>query len=559
MKRLIILSLLLLLSPSGLQAQLLESITAKEILPTVNAKAQTEFASDAMLTNVVFFRTEFQGIALEMDITDGTATGWLYRFHSPALDSSMYYIGARVVMLGDQAVRLPLDTISQYLPVVPVNTGLVEPWVDSDAALQGSKDGGAETFLQNNPDARIPFAFVINNPVANRYIPQGSYWFFRYTADNDTLTCMVHAATALPFRCFAGNAPTILTLPKTSARIGLLYTYDVLAFGEPAPEYSLETAPAGMTIHAGTGRILWTPEGDQEGMHDVTVVATNPSGSDAQSFRINVAPASAAPEITSSPVTEAAAGKQYSYQVTASGTPPITYVLDEKPDGMLIEPGRGTVLWTPTRAQAGPQPIVISARNNAGSTEQRFILEVYKAPRIDPVPDQLIGPDKPFWYQTSTDARPDAAFALNAGPDGLHIDESSGMITWTPTDQQLGSHTVLFEARNRFGVDQRSFEIEVDATVGIEAATAAEFHLLPHYPDPVSTSLSIPVETGKSSFMQLDVFDLLGRPVTRQILPVGQGTRLTLTVGTATMPAGLYFYRIQNGAQQELRSFIVSH
>ncbi|MBR9978274.1 MAG: T9SS type A sorting domain-containing protein, partial [Bacteroidetes bacterium] len=397
-------------------------------------------------------------------------------------------------------------------------------------------------------------------PVANRYIPQGKYWLFRFTAEQDTLTCMVHAATALPYRCFTGNAPTILTLPKTNARIGLLYTYDVLAFGDPAPAYSLATAPAGMTIHAGTGRILWTPASDQEGMHDVTVVAKNRSGSDEQSFRINVAPASAAPEITSTPVTEAVAGRQYSYQVTADGTPPITYALEEKPDGMLIEPGRGTVFWTPSRAQAGTHPIVISASNNAGSSEQRFALEVYKVPRIDPVPDQLIGPSKPFWYQTSTDARPDATFTLNAGPAGLHIGESSGMITWTPTDQQLGSHTILFEARNRFGVDQRSFEIEVDATVGIDATSpTTEFRLLPHYPQPASASLAIPVQTGETTHLHLEVYDLLGRSVEQQRVIVDYGASVTLTIKTALLQPGLYFYRVQGGAQQKLRSFLVSH
>ncbi|MBR9979274.1 MAG: hypothetical protein KFH87_14415, partial [Bacteroidetes bacterium] len=201
MKRLIFL-LMLFLSPNILQAQLLESITAKEVLPTVVAKAQTEFASDATLTNALFYGVEYQGITLELNVSDGTATGWLYRFHSPTLDSSVYYVGARVVMLGDQAIGLPLDTLTKHFPVPPVNVELSEPWVDSDAALQGAKDGGAETFIQNNPDTQISFAFVISNPVANRYIPQGKYWLFRFTAEQDTLTCMVHAATALPYRCF---------------------------------------------------------------------------------------------------------------------------------------------------------------------------------------------------------------------------------------------------------------------------------------------------------------------------------------------------------------------
>jgi hypothetical protein len=558
MKRLmLLLSIAVLALP--LRAQLLENVTVKELLPTVMAKAQTEFASDAVLTNALFFGFEYQGVKFELDLDNGKATGWLYRLYSTAMDSSVYYIGARVPLLGNQAVKLPLDTITRYFPVALGIAQMTEPWVDSDAALQGSKDGGAATFLQNNPDATVPLAFVINNPVQNRYIPQGQYWFFRYTASADTLTCLVDASTGLPFRCISGNAPTITSIPQNTARVGQLYTYIVQAYGEPAPVYALGTAPAGMTIDPVSGLVEWTPAAGQEGVQNVTVTASNQSGSDSQSFQITVAGSASGPSFTSSPLTEAEAGQQYTYQVTVSGTPPITYALAEKPTGMIIEPGRGTVAWMPTRAQAGPHPVRITATNNAGSGEQSYTLEVYKAPILSAVPNQLIGPNKPFWFQTVADARPDATFAINAGPAGLAIDPVNGLITWTPTDLQLGTHTVLFEAGNRFGTDQETFDIVVDATVEVsETAAPAAFRLLPHYPQPAASALSVPVEIGSAESVTIDVFDVLGRLVESQVNAVAPRATVTFSLSTARLQPGVYVYRIHSGADQQLRSFVVA-
>jgi hypothetical protein len=552
-----LLSIVLLTAP--LQAQLFEKVTVKEILPTVINRAHVEFASDAVLTNALFFGFEYQGIKLEFDVATGRATGWLYRLYSPSQDSAAYYIGARIPLIGDQAVKLPLDTITQYFPVTLGIAQMTEPWVDSDVALQGSKDGGAETFLQSHPDATVPLTFVINNPVQNRYIPQGQYWFFRYTAKDDTLTCLVHASSGLPFRCITGNAPAITSLPKTTARVGQLYSYDVQAFGEPAPVYTLATAPSGMTIDAMGGQIRWTPAAGQEGLQDVTVVASNPSGSDMQSFQITVSGAASGPTVSSTPVTEAEAGKQYSYQVTVNGTPPIAYALAEKPQGMIIEPGRGTVLWTPTRAQAGPHPVRITVTNSAGTGEQSYTLEVYKSPIISAVPKQLIGPNKPFWYQTIVDARPDPVFAINAGPTGLAIHPESGLITWTPTDQQLGTHTVLFEAVNRFGQGQQSFEIEVDATVDVDQlAHPSAFRVLPHYPQPASMSLSVPVILGSDDAVEFTVHDMLGRLVESRRERAAAGARITFTLETSSLQPGIYFYRLRSGSEHQLRSFIIA-
>ena len=558
MKRLLPLLALLCL-PMVMQAQLLEKITVKEILPVVTGKAHSDFATDAVLTNTMFFGFSYQGVALEMDLADAKATGWLYRYYSPNLDSSMFFIGVKIPIVGVQALKLPLDTITQYFPVTIGTTQLIEPWVDSDAALQGSRNGGAETFLQSNPDATVSLAFTINNPIANRYLPQGQYWFFRYIAAADTLTCLVHANTGLPFRCFSGNAPTILSLPPTSARVGALYTYSVTAFGDPSPTYALDTAPAGMTIDAVSGRIEWTPAAGQDGKQQVTVVARNASGTDTQSFEITVQVAGNAPKILSTPVTEAIAGKPYTYQLASSGTPQPVYTLDQNPAGMLLDGGRGSVFWTPTRLQAGTHPVSIKATNSAGTDVQNFSVEVATSPVIAAIANQRIAPEREFTIAVSVDAHPAPSFSLNAGPAGLAIDPLTGLITWTPTALQVGSHTVLFEASNRAGKNQRSFEIEVDATVhaGTPAAPAA-FRIVSQYPHPAAQTLHVTLTAQRAGTVELRVHDALGRRVLSRSVPVDANGLSYIALPVSSLENGLYTLQLIDGTDSLQRHFVVA-
>ena len=77
-------------------------------------------------------------------------------------------------------------------------------------------------------------------------------------------------------------APSIYSQPVTTAFVGSAYTYDVQATGIPAPQYSLDEGPAGMTIDANSGLVEWN--NPIEGVYPVTVSATNSKGSDTQAY-----------------------------------------------------------------------------------------------------------------------------------------------------------------------------------------------------------------------------------------------------------------------------------
>jgi hypothetical protein len=80
--------------------------------------------------------------------------------------------------------------------------------------------------------------------------------------------------------------PAIISTPTTNGRPGELYVYDVDAVGAPNPTYQLIVNPAGMMIDPTSGVIEWTPAA--AGSEPVTVRAISSSGTDDQSFTIDV-------------------------------------------------------------------------------------------------------------------------------------------------------------------------------------------------------------------------------------------------------------------------------
>jgi hypothetical protein len=550
--------LLFTLCLSTAQAQLLEQIRAKEALSYVVDKARTDFAADAQLTHALFYGVEYQGVRLELDITTGKANGWVYRFYSTGLDVAQWFIGVKVPIIGYQAFQFNLDTLAVTVPVTFGGAALDNEWVDSDQALQGSKDGGADMFLQQHADARVLLALVLNNTLQNNFIPTGKYWLLRYGSAADTLNCLVHAQTGLAYRCIGGNAPQITSLPRTTARVGELYLYTVTAWGAPAPTFALTTSPSGMTIHAQSGEMRWTPSAGQEGPHSVTVEAVNSSGSDTQSFTINVQSSASTPRITSTPVSEAIAGKQYVYQVTTTGDPAPQYSLVQHPPGMIINASRGTINWSPLRAHAGQHAVHVRATNAGGSDDQEFTLEVYTAPIIAPISNKVTGPNLPFWYSVDVDARPAPRFTLNMGPANLTIDENSGYITWTPSDAQLGTHVVLFQASNLAGTHQQSFEITVDATVSVEAVqTPRSMEIKAIWPTPASNTAFVSLHSSYGGAMHVHAIDALGRSISLLQQQINSGPSL-LHLPVENLGSGVHLLRISLNGEMTFRRIIVS-
>ncbi|MCP5215645.1 MAG: hypothetical protein H6995_11625 [Pseudomonadales bacterium] len=141
-------------------------------------------------------------------------------------------------------------------------------------------------------------------------------------------------------------APAITSTPNTTATVNTAYSYDadsrVEASGTAPISYTLTAAPTGMTIN--NGLISWTPQAGQEGVHAVTIQATNSAGSDTQSFTVTVAAAPVNPGIS------------------FNSNPPSVYVSSEDGTGTVtVEDGGATIRLVGNRWQKINFPYTVTA------------------------------------------------------------------------------------------------------------------------------------------------------------------------------------------------------
>jgi Divergent InlB B-repeat domain/Putative Ig domain len=173
----------------------------------------------------------------------------------------------------------------------------------------------------------------------------------------------------------ADEAPVLTPIPDQRPIVGELFTYDVDATGDPAPTYSLGSAPNRMTIDSVTGVIEWTPTIDQTGSQGITVIATNSAGSDEVIMHVGVP--LVAPVLAPIPDATVMVGEEWKYCVQlldGSPNPGPTHSLPVHPDGMTI--GVSWIHWTPTIVQVGANPVTVKVSNSSGSDTTSFVLNV---------------------------------------------------------------------------------------------------------------------------------------------------------------------------------------
>jgi hypothetical protein len=218
------------------------------------------------------------------------------------------------------------------------------------------------------------------------------------------------------------------------------------------------TNPTGMTIDPVTGLIEWTP--DSEGDFNVAIQASNSAGVDYQGFVLSVS-SPLAPTITSTPVVSTQVNAPYSYDVDAIGNPAPTFALSTAPSGMTIDDVTGLIQWTP--GETGDFSVVVEAANSSGTDTQPFTLSVTPEPEAPlvtstPVTDGVTG--QLYSYDVEASGYPVPTFYLAISPDGMTINETTGLIEWTPPSS--GDFDVKVKAVNGINPDaSQTFIISV--------------------------------------------------------------------------------------------------
>lgn len=223
---------------------------------------------------------------------------------------------------------------------------------------------------------------------------------------------------------------------------------------------SLVGAPVGMVV--GEDRVLWwTPgEADGPGVFPITLQLSDGVTVTERSFTVTVGEVNTSPrwlETTDQSIEER---QTLSLQLAAVDddlpTNILAFSLLDAPEGLTVS-SAGKMEWTPTEAQGGQSYTVRAKVVDSGDpvleAEESFAIEVVKVnhvPVIAPVVDQSVAEGSAVMVEVAAmdnDLPVQLlSFRLIDAPAGAAIDEETGELSWTPTeDQGPGGYTIVVE------------------------------------------------------------------------------------------------------------------
>lgn len=260
----------------------------------------------------------------------------------------------------------------------------------------------------------------------------------------------------------APATPLITSALTASGRVGTAFTYQVTA-SESATSYVATGLPSGLSINSSTGAISGSPT--VSNTYSVVLRASNAGGLGAPStLVIDVAPALAAPAITSAAAAAAQVGVAFIYQIGVRTTdnPIVSYALAGSgmlPHGLALNTATGAITGTPSD---DPRSYSVQlTATNAGGTSLPQTLTINLAPALGvPVvttPLYVVGTVGVDFSLTITATNltgpspyaPPILLEAIGLPSGLAVNPATGVITGRPT--AVGTTVATLVATNASG------------------------------------------------------------------------------------------------------------
>jgi hypothetical protein len=260
------------------------------------------------------------------------------------------------------------------------------------------------------------------------------------------------------------DGPVITSNPGLNAVEDELYSYEVIAIDPEGDSliYELDSFPEGMIIND-TGLVTWTPTEGQLSSGQI-ILTVEDGGEDgtlpfSQTFTLEVEAVNDRPEIVSTPSTIAYEDQEYSYQIEVydPDSDIFYYNLLIGPEGLGLSDA-GLITWTPTEGitSSGTVAFVIWDTENPNPmidlpAIQEFIITVEPIndpPSIISTPSSNGMEDIEYSYQMEVEDIDNDVFyfSLIESPEGMEINQYSGLITWTPLEGVLSSGDISVKA-----------------------------------------------------------------------------------------------------------------
>jgi hypothetical protein len=98
---------------------------------------------------------------------------------------------------------------------------------------------------------------------------------------------------------------------------------------------------------------------------------------------------------------------------------------------------------------------------------------------------------------------------------------------------------------------------EYSKTIDVEVTTPLEFSLAQNFPNPFNPSTSIKYAISNKQFVQLKIFDVLGKEVATLVNEEKSAGSYEVNFNASQLSSGIYFYKLQSGSFVQTRKMIL--
>ena len=284
------------------------------------------------------------------------------------------------------------------------------------------------------------------------------------------------------------NDPGLLT-----AYEGRYFSYNFTATDEDKGDaftWQLVGGIGSMFMGTQNGRLTWIPTSEHVGVVNVSVIAVDRVGAaDQIAVLIDVINVNDAPEMGELEPVVLTEGLRVELVVPFTDRdldvdPAETHTFTIDPPLFQVS-ANGSVDFIPSNDDVGVHSLTVTV-TDAGSLSDSAqwmveVLNTNQAPVLDPVEDQFWNEDEPVYLEVvARDFDPGDRITYIDVTSMFDIDPDTGVINFTPTQANVGTHTIELRARDRAGLMHTIFfEVTVLATndppvVGIRVETLKE-------------------------------------------------------------------------------------
>ncbi len=264
------------------------------------------------------------------------------------------------------------------------------------------------------------------------------------------------------------------------------------------------------------------------------------------------------PEILSMPSSLASTANFYHYDedytadALVTGNP--TWTKQEGPDPFNIS-GQGYIDWIPPENDR--TEITIRATDLNGSTDQKFVVQpcpAYNYGEITSMPNQIAIVDAAYSYDDNNTAEVSnwihSKWKILKAPDGFSINRETGEVSWIP--HTPGEYEIIIQAiSDSLYFDSQRFTVNVDVGSLTEKNTKSQYpehyNMEQNYPNPFNPSTTIKFYLPKSGFVELNVYNMLGKEVANLVSAKLQKGYHRYTFDGRQLASGVYYYQLVAG------------